>query len=160
MEEENDIVIFGFFDSQDSDEAKAFLTAGSQSDLKFLITTEKDIAAAYDVIAPAIIALRQFDEPRITFGGEFDAKSIVSFAALEAIPLVTEFNEENTPRIFGGSVNVHLILFAEQNADNFDALINAMRTVAKSHRGKILFIHIDSSKDDNLRLCHITAFNI
>ncbi|EGD74884.1 disulfide isomerase [Salpingoeca rosetta] len=153
LAEDNDIVIFGFFDSKTSDEAKAFIDAAGASDNIFGISTNADVAKAYGVSAPAIVAAKQFDEPRVTYeGAPDDAEAINDFVATESLPLVIEFTNENAPKIFGGAVQVHLLTFVKNDHENFEKIVDAMKAAAKDFRGDILFVHIDSSRDDNMRI--------
>ena len=59
MDQDNDVVILGFFNSVEDNEAKTFLEAADMSDNVFGITTSADVAAHYKVTAPKIIALQK-----------------------------------------------------------------------------------------------------
>ena len=78
--------------------------------------------------------------------------AIVDFANAESLPLVIEFTNENAPRIFGGQVQVHCLIFVEKDTDAFEGIISAARGTAKNFRGEILFVHVDSAQDDNMRI--------
>jgi len=153
LAESEDVVFFGFFDSKTGAEATTFLQAAGASDHVFGISTNADVAKAYGVAAPAIVALRTFDEPQVNFEGKFDSvDAIVDFANAESLPLVIEFTNENAPRIFGGQVQVHCLIFVEKDTDAFEGIISAARGTAKNFRGEILFVHVDSAQDDNMRI--------
>ena len=44
---------------------------------------------------------------------------MVKFVKLEGIPLVSEFNEETAPKIFGGDITQHLLMFAAKSDESF-----------------------------------------
>lgn len=48
------------------------------------------------------------------YSGAFEAQAIVDFATLESLPLVNEFSDETSQKIFGGSIKEHVILFASK----------------------------------------------
>ena len=59
---------------------------------------------------------------------------MVKFVQSEALPLVNEFNEETAPKIFGGEINQHILLFVAKSDDNYDAIREGFATAAKDHK--------------------------
>lgn len=149
---ENDVAIVGIFADVEGDEAKAFLKAAAQGDMMYAITTSADVAAEYGVEAPKIVLFKTFDEPRVDYDGEFAADDINKFATGNSMPLVMEFTDEAAPKIFGGEIKTHLLLFAKTSEDSFAGYKEALTETAKANKGDALFIYIDTDKEDNMRI--------
>jgi protein disulfide-isomerase A1 len=152
LQAENDVVVLGVFESDDSAEAKAFVEAAGLSELIFAISTNAEVATAFNIKAPAVAVLKNFDEGQSNFEGDFAAAEIAKFAVGNSLPLVTEFSDEAAPKIFGGNVKKHLILFAKKDAADFQELKGQMAQAAKELRGEILFIYIDANVQDHQRI--------
>jgi len=48
---------------------------------------------------------------RADYSGAADAEAIKKFVRAESLALVTEFSDEAAPKIFGGDIKSHLLLF-------------------------------------------------
>jgi protein disulfide-isomerase A1 len=68
------------------------------------------------------------------------------------MPLVNEFNEETAPKIFGGDIMQHLLIFAAKSADGFQAVYDSFAAAAADHKGSTLFVLVDCDEDDNGRV--------
>lgn len=152
FQESADVVLIGFFQSAESSEAKAFVEAAGTSDLVFGITTDSAVAAEFKVTGSKIVLFKKFDEGRVDYDGAFKAEDINAFAAANQLPLVIEFSDESAPKIFGGSIKSHLLLFVNSKADSFQKHKADLAEVSKDNKGKILFIFIDSQREENLRI--------
>merc|ERR1712159_618718 len=88
----------------------------------------------------SVILFKKFDEKRIVYDGEFMPKPLEDFASRNSMPLVIPFNEANAPKIFGGKIKVHLIIFAdeEKNQEGLEKL----KGPAAKFRGDVLFITV------------------
>jgi len=148
----NEVVVLGFFNSENDDEAKAFVTAAEHSELPYGISTSADVATNYGVTAPKIIVLKSFDDGRAEFEGEYDEIDIETFATANSLPSVIEFSDATAPKIFGGAIKSHLLLFANKNDEKYNDHYNVMRAVAKAHQGKLLFVVIDASIPEHQRI--------
>ncbi len=95
FKDKDDVAVIGFFESQESDNAKAYLNAAdTQDSINFGIVTSKDIAEGLEAALDSIVLFKSFDEGRVTFSGEFNAEDIVTFVLTEQLPLVTKFSDE------------------------------------------------------------------
>merc|ERR1712198_341435 len=107
---DNDIAIIGFFDSVDSDGAKAFLAAaGNMDDFPFGIATEAAVLAEYK--AAGVVIFKNFDEGRNDLEGEVTEESVAAFVAGNSLPLVVDFSQDTAQKIFSGDIKSHLLLF-------------------------------------------------
>ena len=94
----------------------------------------------------------QFDEGRAVFDGKYDSDEIVAFVNANKMPLVMEFTDESAPKIFGGDIKVHILLFIKKSADDFKEILVHFNDVAKDFKGKMLFVYIDVDVEDNSRV--------
>lgn len=68
------------------------------------------------------------------------------------MPLVMEFTDESAPKIFGGDIKVHNLLFVKKSAENFKEILGYFSDVAKDFKGKMLFVYINVDVEDNSRV--------
>jgi hypothetical protein len=52
-------------------------------------------------------------------------------------------------KIFGGEIKNHILLFLEKPADGSAKILEGFRKAAEGFKGKILFITLDTSDEDN-----------
>lgn len=63
-----------------------------------------------------------------------------------------EFTDESAPKIFGGDIKVHLLMFIKRSASDFDETLKQFSEVAKEFKGKMLFVYIDVDVEENGRV--------
>lgn len=63
-----------------------------------------------------------------------------------------EFTDESAPKIFGGEIKVHILLFIKKTAENFKEVLSFFNDVAKDFKGKMLYVYIDVDVEDNSRV--------
>ncbi|XP_057311024.1 protein disulfide-isomerase 2-like [Hydractinia symbiolongicarpus] len=150
--EPRDVTVLGFFTDKESELAKAFIKAAdSVDDIEFGITTPAS-SGEYKVNEDKIVVLKKFDDLRADYSGEATADAIKAFVKAESIALVTEFTDEAAPKIFGGDIKSHILLFISRKAENFKDTIELFTETAKAFKGKVLFIYIDTDVEDNSRI--------
>jgi len=153
MTEKDEVVVLGFFKSQDSDAAKAFIeVAGGIDDIPFAITAADAVFAEYKIEGDAVVVLKNFDEGRQDLTSGLDADAIKAFIAENSMPTVIEFTQESAQKIFGGEVKNHLLLFLSKGDDKFDSILTEYKAAATDFKGKVLFIYINIDDDDNQRI--------
>lgn len=94
----------------------------------------------------------QFDDGDVVYSGEYESEAISAFVQANKMPLVMEFTDESAPKIFGGDIKVHMLLFIKKSADNFKETLDYFNEVAKEFKGQILFVYIDVDVEDNSRV--------
>lgn len=150
--DKRDVAVVGFFANKESDLAKAFIKAAEGiDDVEFGIATPAD-SGDLAVTEDKIVLTKKFDDLRADYSGEADADAISQFVKAESIALVTEFSDEAAPKIFGGAIKSHLLLFISKKAEDFKTTVDTYTQAAKSFKGKILFIYIDTDVEDNGRI--------
>merc|ERR1712141_88562 len=137
---ENEVAVVGFFKeySEDaaSDEAKIYIKAASGiDDIPFGLAVGEESLKAYELEKfGTVVIFKKFDDAKVAFKGEFNADNIRTFVRAESIPLVTEFNDESAPKIFGGDVKSHILLFISKTAETFKETIDGFKDVAKQFK--------------------------
>lgn len=148
---DNDIAIIGFFDSVDSDGAKAFLAAaGNMDDFPFAITSEAAVLAEYK--AAGVVIFKNFDEGRNDMEGEVTEESVMAFVAGNSLPLVVDFSQDTAQKIFSGDIKSHLLLFMSGAAEDHAAKVEIARGIAKDYKGQMLFVTINTDEEDHKRI--------
>jgi len=148
---ENDIAVIGFFDTVDSDGAKAFLAAaGNMDDYPFGITTEAAVLAEYK--AAGVVIFKNFDEGRNDLEGEVTEESVAAFVAGNSLPLVVDFSQDTAQKIFSGEIKSHLLLFMSAAAEDHAAKVEMARGIAKDYKGQMLFVTINTDEEDHKRI--------
>jgi len=155
--EPKQVAVIGFFADKESDLAKAFITAAEgMDDLEFAITTPA-ASGDYKVEGDKIVVIKKFDEGRADYAGEAKAEDIKKFVSGESLALVTEFSDEAAPKIFGGDIKSHLLMFLSKKAETFKDTLATFTSAAKDFKGKVLFVYIDIDVEDNQRVLEFFA---
>lgn len=149
-----DVAVVGFFKSEDSEEAKAFLEAAvNTDDHKFFMTTSDDVKSEYKVTKESTVVLfKKFDEGRAEIAEEITEKSVTSFVAMEALPLIVPFNHDTAQKIFSGEIKNHLLMFLSGKSEEFPAQTEMAGKIAKGYKQKMLFVTIDTDDEDHKRI--------
>ncbi|XP_078427363.1 protein disulfide-isomerase [Cetorhinus maximus] len=149
----SEVVVIGFFKDVEGGDAKIFLQAAEAFDeVPFGITAKADIFTKYDVKKDGVVLFKKFDEGRNIYDGEVTKENIIEFIKNNQLPLVIEFTEQSAPKIFGGDIKTHVLLFIPKSSTSFEGNLNSFKKAAESFKGKILFIYIDSEVEDNQRV--------
>uniref|UniRef100_A0A8B9GSS9 Protein disulfide-isomerase n=1 Tax=Astyanax mexicanus TaxID=7994 RepID=A0A8B9GSS9_ASTMX len=150
---DNEVAVIGFFKDVESDGAKAFIKAAEAvDDIPFGISSDDAVFSKFEVTEDSVVLFKKFDEGRNTFDGELSKEGLLSFIKANQLPLVIEFTEQTAPKIFGGEIKSHILLFVPKASKDFQDKMDNFRKAAEGFKGKILFIFIDSDVDDNQRI--------
>jgi len=151
--ESNDVAVVGFFKDLDASDAKAFLgVAGNMDDYLFAIASEAAAFEEYKVDGSGIVLFKNFDEGRNDFEGEMTEDAVATFVSSNSLPLVIEFNPNTTQKIFSGEIKSHLFLFVSASAEDYSTKVEIAKAIAKDHKGKMLFVTIDTDEEDHKRI--------
>uniref|UniRef100_A0AAY4AKM7 Protein disulfide-isomerase n=1 Tax=Denticeps clupeoides TaxID=299321 RepID=A0AAY4AKM7_9TELE len=150
---DSEVAVVAFFKDVESDGAKAFVQAAEAvDDIPFAITSADGVFSKFEVSKDSVILFKKFDEGRNTFEGELSKESLLSFIKANQLPLVIEFTEQTAPKIFGGEIKSHILMFVPKASSDFQEKMDQFKKAAEGFKGKILFIFIDSEIDDNQRI--------
>ncbi|XP_042581615.1 protein disulfide-isomerase isoform X1 [Cyprinus carpio] len=150
---DNEVAVIGFFKNVESEDAKAFIkTAEAVDDIPFGIISDDAGFSKFEVAKDGVVLFKKFDEGRIAFDGEISKEKLLTFIKSNQLPLVIEFTEQTAPKIFGGVIKSHILMFVPKTAKDFQDKMDQFKKAAEGFKGKILFIFIDSDVDDNQRI--------
>ncbi|MBN3310407.1 PDIA1 isomerase, partial [Amia calva] len=141
---DNEVAVIGFFKDVESEDAKTFLKAAEAvDDVPFGITSSDELFSKYEVTHDSVVLFKKFDEGRNAFEGEVSKDGLVSFVKANQLPLVIEFTEQTAPKIFGGEIKSHILLFVPKAASDFKVKMDNFKKAAEDFKGKL---------DDNQRI--------
>ncbi len=127
---------------------QAFLSAaGGIDDANFAVSFGGDVASKYGVSAPAVVLIKKFDEGRNNFSGDFNVAALTAFVKGNSMPLVSEFSQATSAKIFGGEVTSHFLVFVDKSASHYDEALSALRSMAAEYKGRLLAVVIPSTED-------------
>uniref|UniRef100_A0A8W4FA53 protein disulfide-isomerase n=1 Tax=Sus scrofa TaxID=9823 RepID=A0A8W4FA53_PIG len=151
--ESSEVAVIGFFKDVESAAAKQFLLAAEATDdIPFGVTSNSDVFSKYQLDKDGVVLFKKFDEGRNDFEGEVTKEKLLDFIRHNQLPLVIEFTEQTAPKVFGGEVKTHILLFLPKSASDHASKLSSFREAAEGFKGKILFIFIDSDHSDNQRI--------
>ncbi|XP_032472871.1 protein disulfide-isomerase isoform X2 [Phocoena sinus] len=151
--EPSEVAVIGFFKDMESESAKQFLLAAEATDdIPFGITSNSDMFSKYQLDKDGVVLFKKFDEGRNNFEGEVTKEKLLDFIKHNQLPLVIEFTEQTAPKIFGGEIKTHILLFLPKSVSDYEGKLSNFKKAAESFKGKILFIFIDSDHADNQRI--------
>jgi len=116
------------------------------------LTADDALFSKYEVSKDSVVLFKKFDEGRNTFDGELTKEKLLAFVKANQLPLVIEFTEQTAPKIFGGEIKSHILMFLPKASSDFQDKMDQFKKAAEGFRGQILFIFIDSDVDDNQRI--------
>uniref|UniRef100_A0A8C8S952 Protein disulfide-isomerase n=1 Tax=Pelusios castaneus TaxID=367368 RepID=A0A8C8S952_9SAUR len=149
----SEVAVIGLFKDVESEAAKQFLLAAeSIDDIPFGISSSSDVFSKYQLSKDSVVLFKKFDEGRNNFEGDITKENLLNFFKSNQLPLVIEFTEQTAPKIFGGEIKTHILLFLPKSVADYQEKLDNFKTAAGNFKGKILFIFIDSDHTDNQRI--------
>ncbi|XP_017585402.1 PREDICTED: protein disulfide-isomerase [Corvus brachyrhynchos] len=149
----SEVVVVGFFKDLTSEAAKEFLLAAEAvDDIPFGISSSVDVFGKYQISKDSVILFKKFDEGQNNFEGDLTKDNLLNFIKSNSLPLVIEFTEQTAPKIFGGEIKTHILLFLPKSVSDYQGKLDNFKSAAGNFKGKILFIFIDSDHSDNQRI--------
>jgi len=143
--ESANVVVIGFFEGEDSAEAKEFLkSAEAHDDVAF--------GVFYEESAKPSVVLNSKDEGKFEFYPSdegFKSSKIDSFIKINSAPIGAEFGENTYQKNFASGINYHLLLFVSSKAEGHQDVVAYFKSVAKDNKGKMTFMWVDVDKSDN-----------
>merc|ERR1712051_458467 len=139
--EGKNVAVIGCFADETTDGAKAFLGAASAMD---------DIP--FGVSGEGVVVLKTFDDGKAILTEDLTEENISKFITAESLPLVIDFNHETAQKIFSGEVKSHFLMFSSAKAEDHADKLEKMRSMAKSSKGKMLFVTINTDEEDHKRI--------
>jgi protein disulfide-isomerase A1 len=97
----NKVVAVFFGDATDAEFATFQKAAGTDDKTPYVHVFDAELSATLGVTRPALVVFRKFDEPSVTFSGEFTVATIKDFVKSKSVPTLIEFDEDYIEAIFG-----------------------------------------------------------
>uniref|UniRef100_A0A3Q3WAS3 Protein disulfide-isomerase n=1 Tax=Mola mola TaxID=94237 RepID=A0A3Q3WAS3_MOLML len=134
---DNEVAVIGFFKDVNSADAKAFEKAAEATDdIPFAITSEDAVYSKFEVSKDSVVLFKKFDEGRNTFDGEVTKEKLLAFVKANQLPLVIEFTEQTAPKIFGGDIKSHILMFLPKAASDFQDKMDQFKKAAEGFKGR------------------------
>jgi protein disulfide-isomerase A1 len=150
------VSVIGFFTDKNSEAFKAYETAaGEVDDVVFGTVHDNGIRALFRAEKESIILYKKFDDKRVVYDGEMQPNPIAEFAKSNAMPLVVPFNEANAPKIFGGTIKVHLIVFLDPDKET--ELMAKLAAPAAKFKGQVMVITVSPAEEQIIEYFGITT---
>eukprot|EP00123_Amoebidium_parasiticum_P001447 comp12538_c0_seq1/m.7527 comp12538_c0_seq1/g.7527 ORF comp12538_c0_seq1/g.7527 comp12538_c0_seq1/m.7527 type:complete len:534 (-) comp12538_c0_seq1:551-2152(-) len=155
-----EVVVVGVFSDLESKAAKNFIHhAEGNDDVEFAVTDSEEVRKHLQVgNEDTVVLLKQYDEGRNVYTGKMSVEGIEEFVSANWLPLVMEFSEATQGKIFGGDVETHMLFLVKFSSELYEGRLSCFAEAGKGLRGKIMFVTIDTEKDDNQNL--LSFFNI
>jgi len=147
FKEEHEVCVIGYF-PEGSDSAAFIKAADSVDDIPFGITADEATAKELDIAAGGITLFKQFDEGF----NKYAEGDIAEFVKTNMLAYVTEFSDKTAPKIFGGDIKKHALVFSAASGSDHEEVHAAFTEAAKKHKGQALFVFVDCDKPDNGRI--------
>uniref|UniRef100_A0A8C5D3A0 protein disulfide-isomerase n=1 Tax=Gouania willdenowi TaxID=441366 RepID=A0A8C5D3A0_GOUWI len=126
--------------------------ADAVDEIPFAMTSSDAVFSKFEVSEDSVVLFKKFDEGKNTFDGELTKEKLLAFITANQLPLVIEFTEQTAPKIFGGEIKSHILMFLPKGAADFKDKMTEFKKAAEGFKGRILYIFIDSDLDDNQRI--------
>jgi protein disulfide-isomerase A1 len=154
LKADSEVAVLGLFKNLESANAQIFNGVAKTVDsVNFGITSNEELFNELKVTGDeGVILYKKFDEGENRFEGQLNEEELRKFIHSNQLALVSEFNQETAQKIFGGDIKVHNLLFASKKAGQYEDLLKEFREAAKSYRGRVIFVVIDTDVDENERV--------
>jgi protein disulfide-isomerase A1 len=148
LQDANEAVVLGVFGSDTDTHATAFkeFTGASKVELAFAMTSSPDLLKHLDAKANTIVVLKDFifDDKRSDFTDYDSSKNdeVEAFLGTATTPLIQEFTQDKSNKIFGSVIRKHVLVFTDSNQTYHTKTIEAIKGVAQSYKGQVLVVTI------------------
>jgi protein disulfide-isomerase A1 len=147
VQEANDVVVVGVFDSVDDAKAKSFMNIAMDDDsLAYAITASDAVKSKLGSKSGSIALLKDFDELRADYDLTDDVTAAKDFISGNAVPLVQTFSQESSQKIFKSPITSHSLFFTKTDDAHHKPTMDVFTEIAKANRGKVLFINVPSTE--------------
>lgn len=144
---EDHVVVIGYF-PEGHDSADFVATADKMDDVKFGVTSNADVAKELELEAGGITLFKNFDDRF----NKFSEGDLLDFVNAKKMRWVTEFTDTSAPKIFGGAIKKHILLFSASSGADHNKIHEEFTAAAKEFLGKVLFVWINCDTPNNGRI--------
>lgn len=147
FKDDNEVCVVGFF-PEGSDSTAFMAAADAVDDVNFGITADEAVAKELELAAGGITLFKKFDEGF----NKYEEGDLAAFVKTNMLAYVTEFSDKTAPKIFGGDIKKHALIFSAASGSDHEENHAAFTNIAKKNRGDALFVYVDCDKADNGRI--------
>ncbi|KAI9333199.1 protein disulfide isomerase [Zopfochytrium polystomum] len=136
------VVVIGYFSDQISKKYKEFVEVANslRDEYVFGFTNDK----IQGISPPSVMLYKSFAEDESIFDGTYSSEALTSFIKAHATPVMDDISPENYGAYMSSGLPL-AFLFVRDEADR-KAVGPAVEAVAKSVKGKMSFVYIDTGK--------------
>lgn len=148
LQESKESFVLGVFDSMDSENAKKFMATAMMDDsTTYAATTDAAVKTKLGVSVESLVVLKNFDNMRddYSLATPYDDAEIATFIMGATTPLIQEFSDETSKKIFGSGIQKHVLIFTDKDADHHEAILATYKEVAPEFKGQMLFVSVPSA---------------
>ncbi|MCO5567272.1 hypothetical protein L7F22_020962 [Adiantum nelumboides] len=143
--------VIGFFTHYAGPEYEAFIRVAMKEDeTEFVQVDNMDLAKILNqgaqIQPPFLSIVKNEPENYVFFDGLFEENSIGWFVEVNKRPLVTVVKHHNHMKLYASPIKLQVTLFAD--ADSSRGLLPLLQEVAKSFKGQILFLMVDTANEE------------
>lgn len=146
-----------FFGDSSSDEFKTFEKAAGLDDKRaFFHTADADAAKTHEVEGTKVVLFRSFDEPKVTFEGDFETAALTKFVEDNSVPTLIEFSDEYIEPIFQKQQPA-LFFFKDPASEEHKKIEENFSKAATELKGRIFFSTSGTSEGIQARLAEFVG---
>jgi hypothetical protein len=95
-----------------------------------------------------VVLLKTFDDLRadLDVSAGVEKEALTTFIGENATPLVQEFSQEASRKIFSSPIQKHVLFFTNKKSAYHADVVGVYKAVAQGFKGKALFINVPSSE--------------
>ncbi|RHY25784.1 hypothetical protein DYB32_008102 [Aphanomyces invadans] len=146
LTEANDVVVLAHIDSVTGTQKDILEKVADGEEVAVIVATTDASLHADVKTAGSVVLFKKFDEKKVVYEGEFNKQDISAFVADNNKPLVMVFAQEKASQIFGGNIQVHMLVFADSSKDYYETLVQSVTETAAANKGKILHVVVPPSE--------------
>ncbi|MFT7804020.1 endoplasmic reticulum resident protein 27 [Arapaima gigas] len=152
----SEVVIIGFFESEDRFGYKEFVTAVSRvKDIPVALCDAREVWSAYNVTSDTISIFRKADlhqeNLQLSNAKTLDSDGLERFFSTNDLRYITEYDAVTAVGLFHSKVKTHLVLLANKGSKTFSELKRKMKALAPEFTGKFLFVLVNGALKSNER---------
>ncbi|KAJ1565207.1 protein disulfide-isomerase precursor, partial [Nowakowskiella sp. JEL0078] len=140
------VVVVGFFDSEESKEYKEFFAFGNslRENVVSVASFDKEALQKFETTSPSVILYKKFDERKNVYSGDFNSADLIAFVKVHSVPLMGEIGPDNYNDFVESGLP--LAYFFYSSPEERLELGAQLEKVASKFKGDINFVYIDALK--------------
>ncbi|KAK0135589.1 Endoplasmic reticulum resident protein 27 [Merluccius polli] len=151
-----EVVVVGFFESEESHGYKEMVDAAKRVDtVPAAICMEKEVWAELSISSDTIAIFRKADNHQenlvVSEAKKLEVDGLVNFIVINEVRFVTEYNQVTAVGLFNSEVKAHLLLLVNRGTKEFTELKEQLAALAPEFTGKLLFVLINGALKSNFR---------